>query len=315
MSPKIILKITAIVIILVAVFFGGVLAGNKYIPNLGKDPALVAALKAQEQATQLIKDKAVLTAAVLPSEGFTTKIKLGDAMMKLIENGVVDMEKVEQLYGARGGLTPDQQALFSAPSDAPLTINRSNAQFMVNVLWPIGIANKSLTLTESEAGKPENVMDLAATGGWILGKKPNGGYYYNKFEIVKLTPEQDALVYKIAQNIFRPCCGNSTAFPDCNHGAAILGMLELGASQGLTEDELYQEALKFNSFWFPDQYTKMAMVLRLQQPDKDWTALDPKTLLSAEYSSGMGFRNNVNAPYSKIPGLNPQQSASGGCGV
>lgn len=31
------------------------------------------------------------------------------------------------------------------------------------------------------------------------------------------------------------CCGNSTYFPDCNHGAAMLGFIELAVSQGLVE--------------------------------------------------------------------------------
>jgi hypothetical protein len=87
-----------------------------------------------------------------------------------------------------------------------------------------------------------SLFNLPSTGGWTLGKEENGGAYFNEFRIVELTPEQEALVTRIAKNTYRPCCNNSTFFQDCNHGSALLGLLELGASQGLTADELYQEA-------------------------------------------------------------------------
>ena len=156
--------------------------------------------------------------------------------------------------------------------------------------------------------------NLASTGGWNLGKSENGGDYYNKYEIIALAAEQDALVDKVAQNIFRPCCGNSTAFPDCNHGAAILGMLQLGASQGLSEDELFEEALKLNSFWFPDQYLKMALAFQYFEKTP-WDEVDPRKALSQAYSSGSGFRNNVLGALSNIPGALPQQSGGGSCGA
>ncbi len=41
------------------------------------------------------------------------------------------------------------------------------------------------------------------------------------------------------------------ALTNNNHGSALRGLLQLGASQGLSEEELYREALAFNSFWFP----------------------------------------------------------------
>lgn len=294
-------------LLILASFMGGLVIGNKYLPNKRLTTE-------EEKAAQLAQQRQESKLEVLPEGGFQTKIVLGDAMVKLVENGVVDLEKFEQLYANRGGLTAEQRAFFTAPSNEPLTINSENAQFMVNILWPIGIANQNTTLAESEAGKPENVFGLASTGGWTLGKEDNGGYYYNKFKIIELTPEQDALVDRVAHNIFRPCCGNSTAFPDCNHGAAILGLLQLGASQGLSEDELYEESLKLNSFWFPDQYVKMALLFKMQQ-NKSWADLDPKLLLSEDYSGAFGFRENVAYPLSQIPGLMPQQQGGGGCSV
>ena len=57
--------------------------------------------------------------------------------------------------------------------------------------------------------------------------------HYSMHRFIVLTPEQQALVEKVSKGIYRPCCGNSVYFPDCNHGMAMLGLLELMASQGV----------------------------------------------------------------------------------
>ena len=38
----------------------------------------------------------------------------------------------------------------------------------------------------------------------------------------------------------------------------MLGLLELMASQGLSEEEMYKYALIVNSYWFPDTYLAIA---------------------------------------------------------
>lgn len=299
-------KLALMLLIGAALFMGGLLAGNQLMPNL----------KEKNEAADgfaVLKEIQELGETVTPQAGLQTKIVLGDSILKLIENGVIDMAKIEEVYASRGGLTAEQRKIFEEPSTEPLTITHENAQFLVNLLWGIGISNKNIVLTESPAGEPDNLFNLASTGGWVLGKKDNGGYYYNQFEIIKLTAEQEELVKKVAANIYRPCCGNSTAFPDCNHGAAILAVLQLGAAQGLNEDELYEESLKFNSYWFTDEYVKMATLFKIQN-SQSWDALDPKTLLGSDLSSGSGFRTNVAYPLSRI-GLFPQQGGGGGCSV
>ena len=57
----------------------------------------------------------------------------------------------------------------------------------------------------------------------------------NRHRIVALSPEQEALAAAVAETVFQQaCCNNSTLYQDCNHGSAMLGLLELGAAQGLT---------------------------------------------------------------------------------
>ena len=57
--------------------------------------------------------------------------------------------------------------------------------------------------------------------------------HYSKHALIALTAEEQDLVNRVSLNIYRPCCNNPTYFPDCNHGMAMLGLLELMAAQGL----------------------------------------------------------------------------------
>lgn len=188
---------------------------------------------------------------VTPAKGFQSRIALKDSVLKLVENGVIDRGKFFDLYGMSGPHPEEFATILSEPSDREILLTADNATYYVNLLWPIGLA----TRMEANAESPVNGDSLyrfASTGGWTLGREPNGGAYFNKLPIVTLTKTEEARVVGIAKATYRPCCNNSTFFQDCNHGSALLGVLELGASQGLSDDELYREALAFNSLWFPD---------------------------------------------------------------
>ena len=93
------------------------------------------------------------------------------------------------------------------------------------------------------------------------------------------------MVEEIAGSIYRPCCGNSTAFPDCNHGMAMLGLIELMVSQGKSEGEIYKTALAFNTYWFPKTYLDIAYYL--DKNGRDYSKASPKELLAAKFSSAM----------------------------
>ncbi|MBI2406221.1 MAG: hypothetical protein HYV25_01400, partial [Candidatus Harrisonbacteria bacterium] len=96
------------------------------------------------------------------------------------------------------------------------------------------------------------------------------------------------MVERVAKGIYRPCCGNSTYFPDCNHGMAMLGLLELMAAQGVSESDMYRAALAVNSFWFPDTYLTIATYM--QHRGTAWKNVDPKDALGADFSSATGYR-------------------------
>lgn len=253
-----------------------------------------------------------LTAKVLPKRGFQSKVRLSDSIVKLVENGVIDQAKFEANYQERGGLPQELKEALVKPSDKPILLTKASATYYVNLLWPLGLTNYMSSNKESPING-KSLFNFASTGGWDLGKEKNGGAYFNKFKIIELTPEQEALVTKIAKNTYRPCCDNSTFFQDCNHGSALLGLLQLGATQELTENELYREALAFNSFWFPSNYIQTALYFKAVK-NLDWGKVDPKVIMSKDFSSGSGWRENVDKEVKRL-GLTPPLQGGAGCGV
>lgn len=247
---------------------------------------------------------------VLPQKGYQSKIYLGNSIVKLIAFGGIDPGKFRSVYADRSGLPNDLKNILGVASYQPIHLTRENADVYVNLLWPLGLTNYMSTNYASPINS-KSLFNFASTGGWRLGRGEGGGASFNKFSIVPLTQEQEALVLKIAQNIYRPCCNNPTFYQDCNHGSALLGLLELGASQGLTEDELYREALAFNSFWFPNNYTQTALYLKTMK-NIDWEEVDPKMVMSKDLSSISGWRENVNKSVKSF--AQPNNHMSVACG-
>lgn len=252
-------------------------------------------------------------ASVLPEAGYTSRIALRDAVLKLVEHGVVDVQKFASIYDGRGGLPAELRYALRWPAHLPIHLTAENAGYYVNLLWPIGLANHMATNSDSSLNGP-SLLTFASTAGWNLGEAANGGEYFNKLPIVELTPEQEALATRVAKSTYRPCCGNSTFFQDCNHGSALLGVLELGAAQGLTEDELYREALAFNSFWFQDTYIRTALYFDAVE-GLDWAEVDPRITMGERYSSLHSWQANVQAPLAAIPNLIPAQQGGAQCGA
>ncbi len=250
---------------------------------------------------------------VNPKEGFESKIVLGDIVPRLVEYGVIDIEKMKQLYDGRGGIPKDEMLLLTKPSSTHLIINGSNANWIVNLLWAIGLSNNMEINKQSPVYGPD-VNNFASTGGWQLGKEENGGAYFNKFPLIKLTDSQQKRVKIIADNTYRPCCNNSTFFQDCNHGSAGMALIELGVSQGLSDQEIYKTLLAFNAFWFPQNYNEIALYFNVIK-NTDWPDVDPKVALSKNYSSISGWIANVDTPVHGVAGLLPKPQNGGSCGA
>ena len=249
-----------------------------------------------------------LVQQVAPLDGTTLAAEWGDIGQKLIAAGAIDLDKLQAHYG---GLTEEQQAVLLGDDVHEIAFTPENIQFWTNVLWSLGLTQASKVLSEGPMKQYEAQTPLdyyASTGGWTLGSKP-AIELYSSVRLMELTPEQDDLVYRVAEQVYRPCCGNSTAYPDCNHGMAVLGLLELLASQGASENELYQAALTFNAYAFSDTYVTVAAYFALQ--DISWSDVSVQTVLGPDYSSAQGARR-IAAAVGPIPGAPGQD---GNCGA
>lgn len=251
-------------------------------------------------------DLAKLPDEVLPTEGFTLPVSWGDIGPKLISLGVIDANK----FGQAVQLTDEQKEILTKGGEIPIKIDSTNSQFVVDLLWAIGLAQKSLVYEEGPMGKEykSTVGNFASTGGWTLAKG-DAVSYLNKYNLIPLTPEEQRKVSDIAKNVYRPCCGNSTWFPDCNHGMAALAAIELLVSKGFSEAEIYKQVLALNSFWFPDSYLTAATYFARQ--GTDWKDVDAKLVLGEKFSSGQGAAE-VSGKVGPLPYTN---KTGGSCGA
>jgi len=227
------------------------------------------------------------TQIVTQASGVELPVMWGDLGARLVERGVIDLEKIRSLYGGRWD--EEMESMLLPGSNQHIVMTQENADYLLNLLWAVGLANKNLILADTQGMmNPEygGADSFASTGGWTLSKG-DSMEHYGAYALVGLTTQQQRLVEKLSQGIYRPCCDNPTSFPDCNHGMAMLGLLELLASQGASEEEMWQTALAVNSLWFPDTYATIA--LYEQKRGIEWKDVDPRNVLGYEYSSYSGF--------------------------
>jgi hypothetical protein len=140
-------------------------------------------------------------------------------------------------------------------------------------------------MVENSAG---DIGRFASTGGWTIGQKPATDLYAST-RLIALMPEQQRLVEGVAEKVYRPCCNNHTAFPDCNHGMAMLGLLELMTSQGATEEEMFTAGKYMNATWFPQQAMETAVFFQTSM-DLDYAEVDGRMAVGPEVFSGSGFQ-------------------------
>ena len=248
-----------------------------------------------------------LKEVVLPSAGLTLPVVWGDLGRQMVEAGVIDKKKLEAIYSQRGGLTDEDKRLIYGSGNGKLKITLRNRNLVLNLLWALGLSNKNDILRKGPmmSRSFKAAARFASTGGWTISQgKPMDHYSRHKF--LELDKEQQALVERVSRNIYRPCCNNPTYFPDCNHGMAMLGLLELMASQGLGEEDMYRIALKVNSYWFPTTYLTIAQWFK----DKgiEWKDVKAEEVLGFKYSSASGFRQILTQ-------VKPPQGRGESCGV
>jgi hypothetical protein len=267
-----------IIIGVLAVFLLGL--GSGYL-KWGQDDT--AELKQQ-------KELATLYEQVNPKDGYSLPISYGDLGPQLLESGVISYEAFAAIYENSGNpLSAEQTEILKNGSNKEIVINAENAHFLLNFFWAVGLANKNSILTEGAMVQQSNgqIERFASTGGWTLATKPITELYAS-MDLIPLTAEQQTLVEEVAAAIYRPCCNNHTLFPDCNHGMAMLGVLELMASQGADADEMFEAAKYINAYWFPQQTLETALYLK-SNDEVDFADADARLVAGDRFSSASGF--------------------------
>ena len=294
---------SATIILFIILVFTQLFSINLSIsPKFGSKSAKEQSTTVQSSAVQTANiDQASLQNEVLPAQGVDLPLKWGDLGKKLVADGVLDPQKLEQSLGT---ISSQDKQLYTGNVQT-IHLTQQNAPLILDLFWALGLSNKDGILSTGPiAQDPKNLNNYASTGGFDPLTSGKALDHFNKLSLITLNSSQEQLVKEVAQNIYRPCCGQNVMFPDCNHGMAMLGALELGTVQGLTKDQLYQMALELNSAWFPQTYLDLATYFKEQ--GQDWNKVSPEVILSEKYSSAQGYSNTR----SQIKSL-PQSPSSG----
>jgi hypothetical protein len=287
---------------------GWVVIGLVIISLLGME---IGYLRRERQMAPVDQQEIVdMYARIHPADGYALPISYGNLGPQLMENGVIGYDAFASIYQNAGTpLSSEQIEILQQGSDEKIVINSQNAHFLLNVFWAVGLANQNPILTEGAMVQPDNgqLEDFASTGGWTLATRPVTEVYAS-LNLIPLTAQQQKRVEEVAAGVYRPCCNNPTIFPDCNHGMAMLGVLELMASQGAGVKEMFEAAKYINAYWFPQQTLETAIYLG-QNQNMTFAETDPRLVVSKELSSASGAGRVHGELQSK--GLLPQVADQG----
>ena len=300
-------NIVLITLLIIAAFSIGMLVNKIALLSQNSKQAQVATQvqeKAKTEAQNLVK----IENKVINPNGYNLKISWNNLGKQMIADGVIDEVKLSQSITGKDQLTQDY-AKYLDGSNQTIYLNSQNSHFWLNVLWGLGLASKNKLLDSGDMQASGNPANFASIGGYTLGQG-DAMIYYSKYSYINLTSSQQATVEEVAGNIYRPCCGNSAAFPDCNHGMAMLGLIELMASQNFSKDDIYKAALAFNEYWFPQTYFSIAY--HFEKLGKDYSKIPAQEILSSTYSSSEG---NAKVQQETVGVTWPNQNSGGGCGA
>lgn len=250
-----------------------------------------------------------------PPSGYEVNFSYGDIGPKLLESGAIDFDKMKSLYERSGQpLTDNQIKILTEGSNEKIKISSDNSYFLLNFLWALGLANNNIILDEGPMVKygKDGIGNFASTGGWTLGKT-KATELYSKFKIISLNNKEQEVLEDFAYNSYRPCCSNPTAFPDCNHGMAALGLGEIMAANGASVDEIFEAFKYFNSFWFPQTYFDIAKYFQAKE-GQNWSQVDSRIVAGDDYSTPQGW-NRVRNWLKTNNLIEEAPSGGGGCGV
>jgi hypothetical protein len=292
-------------------FFMGRMSMKSEIASAG----VLSSNEAKTSAAPTTNSAIVDMTQINPPGGYKIPAVFGDIGPQMVAVGAIDLAKFIDIYRQQNKpLTDEQMSVLTKEVVQNVVINSENAYFLLNFFWALGLTNQNTILTEGPmmSGGIDKVGGFASTGGWTIGAKRSTELYAST-KILSLTDEQQARLLEVASVVYRPCCNNPTHFPDCNHGMAMLGLLELMASQGANADQMYDSAKYVTAFWYPQQMSEVAAVFKVTQ-NVDFAQADARQVVSSKYSSGTGFQT-VHQWLASNGMLEQAPDSSGSCGV
>lgn len=287
-----------------------------YLIGLGSGYGLWGVKQTKSEGDQAAHpNMAALVEQINPQEGRVLPVTLGDQGRQMVEAGVIDRERFVQVYEQAGQpLSTDQLNMLDGTYTGSIVMNRENAYFLLNFLWALGLSSQNPILESGpiQQNAQNGIEGFASTGGWTLATRPINEAF-SSLKLFDLTDEQQKRVDEAAAAIYRPCCDNPTDFPDCNHGMAMLGLLELMASQNVSLEKMLEAAKYVNAFWYPQQSLEQAVYFQNAE-GKAFADVDARVILGPQVSSGSGFARMHQ--FLSEQGWLPQAPNSGGsCGV
>ena len=279
-----------------------------------QDRSLVVMAPDESVPLHYVPQKQVEVQVNLPTS-YTFPVQFGSLGPQLVKAGAIDKNAFVQAFAqSKTPLTPVQIALLEESSDTPITIDHTNAHFLLNFLWAVGLANSNPVLIQGAMQRESNgdPSGFASTGGWTISARPIEDIYA-RLLLVPLNAHQQGRLEEAAGLVYRPCCGNATTFPDCNHGMAMLGLLELMAARNATVDEMLEAAKYANAFWFPQQMAEVATYLQVTK-QVAFAGADARQVTGQELFGSAGFQS-VNKWLTDNGYLNAVPSAGAQCGV
>ncbi|MCL5011288.1 MAG: hypothetical protein M1594_00090 [Candidatus Marsarchaeota archaeon] len=260
---------------------------------------------------------------VVPTQGYVLPIKWGDSVKKLVDSGALNVTALSSILQQSGQpLTIEELQILNGTNNENITINSNNTLFDLYVLWGIGISDNNTIINNGPLMQNGNPNNFASTGGYL----PLGNLMIGQLNLINLTTSQQSIANEAAFNSYRPCCDNPTGFPDCNHGAAALGLIELMASQGNDINSTFEAVKDFNSYQFTQQYVEEGVYFASQ--GADWNSVPASTVVNYNFSSATGSGyvmqylqkyNLLSQPASSSGdascGVGTPQTTSSSCGV
>jgi hypothetical protein len=245
---------------------------------------------APAQATASIVVPTATPAPPTLPHSFQLPIRYGQLGPWMINAGTFAYDAFVQVYDQAGKpLSEEQRTILQNGLDALITIDHSNSYFLLNFFWALGLVNSNPLLISGAlvANGGGQIDGYASTGGWELAAKPIR-QLFSSASLVTLDSVQQARLEEAVGAIYRPCCNNATSFPDCNHGMAMLGLLEVMAAQDADVDEMLHVAKMINTYWFPSQSQEL-MLYYQSKNNMEFDDIPAREAVGSERFSSRGF--------------------------